>query len=348
MSTISEVKALVQSHFSCSTSTKLNDSDVIRRAVNDELRPQVRQATDPAFAALRTYSRLVKSPLAMGLPVSGNEVHLYLCVAGHTIEELYLDKLWTHCRYWSHDDTVMLLKLLPIYCPKLKHIYISKWLSDEEVIALAEALPQLEALEALTLKGALRSLLEENESWAVGPVGGVLLKVAQKQHETVPRGATMFFRALSRLPLKHLDLSHSSMRPSAVVIFLNALKKLSSLETLQLHGALDCNGCSDLLADAIGSLSKLTSLDMCQCWLRDAGALALASVLNRSSNLRDLRLGNNKITKEGLYELIDKVPPSLTYLDVSNNCHGSLRLKDDWDEVGPDYSHCFERYVSTK
>ncbi|MCH9628204.1 MAG: hypothetical protein S4CHLAM2_18600 [Chlamydiales bacterium] len=336
--TVSEARAKVQAHFSCSTSTKL-DSDTVRKAVKDELRQQ--QASRVAHEALRAYCRLVKSPPDLGpSPVSGNEVHLYLCVAGYALEELHLDKLWTHCSDWGCEDTVKLIQLLPIYCPNLKSLSISTCLSDKEVLALAETLPQLQSLEALQLQGALRSLVEkEVECYAFDH--------RRREEKPVPKAVDALFKALPRLSLKRLGLSSSNMRSKVVQAFLPQLKQLDSLEKLNLHWALDCTGCGDRLADAIPFLFHLTHLDLFQCWLRDEGAIALANVLYRCSSLQDLRLGNNRLSEKSILLLNDKAPCSLTYLDVSKNYCGDLWL-NGWRQADPDHPHCFTRWASAK
>lgn len=139
-----------------------------------------------------------------------------------------------------------------------------------------------------------------------------------ESHSTDPAPLLSAITPLSRL--QQLSLGLRRMQPAGAEAVAATLRAFPSLQQLALtHG--DFSRAWTALAQALGSLGRLTQLRLSHCGIDPAGMLALAPTLRRLTELRELVLSHNQLGDDGVEALAPALPDlqQLTALHVNEN-----------------------------
>lgn len=139
-----------------------------------------------------------------------------------------------------------------------------------------------------------------------------------ESHSTDPAPLLSAITPLTRL--QQLSLGLRRMQPAGADAVVATLRAFPSLQQLALtHG--DFSRACTALAQALGSLGRLTQLRLSHCGIGPAGMLLLAPALRRLTELRELVLSHNQLGDDGVEALAPALPDlqQLTALYVNEN-----------------------------
>ncbi|MFA6916549.1 MAG: hypothetical protein WC222_09145 [Parachlamydiales bacterium] len=231
------------------------------------------------------------------------------------------------------DQYVQLLKC----CPGLMHIHVNTPQDKYEAAQVSNLLQEIgkrEHLKTLYLNGIIFGPKDVERLF--GSPKKELEVLSYISDSLSDEGAAALAKHIPQLTnLIELSL-YTSMAPQNAVDIVKGLRNLSRFKTLAL-ARLDLRNHQIEMAQKIGALTNLETLNLRGNVLEDVGVSALAEQLQYLNKLKELHLFNNGIGDSGIQKLAENLQqlPELEILNISDNNISDSGIKQLADKLNP-------------